>query len=369
MSADARSFRTSHLAFIAFMLFALAMSSMFTVSPREMAVVVEFGKPVRGIQEPGLYFKIPLIQEVRRVPRTRQFWANARDDMLVDLPTRDGKKIEVSVWAIWRITDPEKFVRVLQTLDNAEQQVRQRVRAGVRDVITSYDLSEVVRSSNRELTYSLGMDPVSATSATDSASVPMTSHDVIHAGEVTDIRFGREKILDEIRNRIRSQIVGDGAEGNGDSLDRGIELVDVGISSIGFVQSVRIAAFERLKAFMDSIASGHKNAGVQRKAEILNQTSAEVEKILGEGEEQSKRIRGEVEAEIIELYAQALRTTGDFYQFQRTLEVYEKSLGADTRMILTTDNDLLRLLKEPGKADKLPPTNSGDNHERSNVAQ
>lgn len=329
---------------------AVALSSMFTVDERELAVVVEFGRPVRSIQEPGLYFRIPMVQEVRRLPRTRQFWANAPDDVLVDLPTRDGKKIEISVWAIWRITDPEQFVRVLRTVENAEQQVRQRVRAGVRDVITSYDLSEVVRSTDRELTYSFGLDQLGLESPSADGIDGNTTGvmDLMHAGEQTVVKVGREKIIAEVLAGIRRQLAAAESGAGEESVNRGIELVDVGISNIGFVQSVRLAAFERLKAFMDAIASGYKNAGVQRKAEIINQTKAEVERIVGQGEEQSKRTRGEVEAEIIEMYANALRETGDFYTFQRTLEVYEKSLTDDTRLILTTDSDLFRMLKEIG---------------------
>jgi membrane protease subunit HflC len=321
----------------------LLISAMFTVNEREMAVVLEFGRPVRSIQEPGLYFRIPMVQEVRRLPKTRQFWANDPNDVLVDLATKDGKKVEISVWAIWRITDPEQFVRVLRTVENAEQQVRLRFRAGVRNVIASYDLSEVVRSTNRELTYSFGLDQIEAMageSPDGEAAAPVV--DLINAGEQTTVTVGREKILEEIREKIRQQLA---ADEDGEGVDRGIELVDVGISDIGFVQSVRIAAFERLIAFMESIASGYKNAGVQRKAEIINQTNAEVERLLGMGEEQSKRIRGEVEAEIITLYATALRETGEFYNFQRTLQMYETALSGDTKLILTTDSDLLKMLK------------------------
>jgi membrane protease subunit HflC len=324
-------------------------NSMFTVNERELAVLLEFGKPVRNITEPGLYFKTPLIQEVRRFPRTRQFWASGRNDVLVDLPTKDGKKIEISIWAIWRITDPEQFLRVMRTVGNAEQQVRQRVRAGVRDVITSYDLAEVVRSSDRKLTYSFGLEdlPEVETDAQDAIE------DLSQVGEQAKILVGRERILAEIQARIKSQLAA-GEEGDDKRLlDRGIELVDVGVSNIGFVQSVRQASFERLTAFMEAIAAKYINEGEQRKQEIVNESEAKAEEIRGEGEEQSKRLRGEVEAEIIELYANAIRETGDFYNFQRTLEVYEKALDSDTRLILTTDSDLLRMLKEvrPAAAD------------------
>lgn len=323
------------------LLLVAAYSAMFTVNQRELAVVLEFGKLVKSIDEPGLYFKIPLIQEVRRLPRTRQFWASGSRDVLEALPTKDGKKVEVSVWAIWKITDPEKFVKSMRTVENAEQQVLQRVRAGVRDVITTYELSEVVRSTDRELTYSFGLSdiPEAITDPTDSPN------DLATVVEQVEIQVGREKILEEIRQRIVAQLaVGDGQQAEG-SIDRGIELVDVGVSNIGFAPSVRLAAFARLEAFMDAIAARYENEGQQKKQEIINQTNAEVEKILGEGEEQSKRLRGEVEAEIIESYATAIKATGDFYTFQRTLEVYEAALDSNTRLILTTDSDLFRMLK------------------------
>jgi len=321
---------------------ALIYSSVFTVNERELAVVLEFGKPVKSIKEPGLNFKIPFVQEVRRLPKTRQFWANASNDVLVDLPTKDGKKIEISVWAIWRITDADQFVKVMRTVENAEQQVRQRVRAGIRDGITSYDLSEVVRSSDRELTYSFGLEdlPEAAPGTPEDVAT-----DLAAAGEQADIRFGRELIMEKIQEQIKKQLLDTDDEGT-QGTNRGIELDDVGISNIGFVQSVRLAAFERLKAFMEAISARYKNEGEQRKQEIINETNANVEKILGEGEEQSKRLRGEVEAEIIESYAKAIRKTGDFYNFQRTLEVYEKALGSDTRLIMTTDSDLFRMLKQ-----------------------
>ncbi len=333
---------------IGLVLVAVIYSSVFTVNEREMAVVLEFGKPVKSIKEPGLNFKIPFIQEVRRLPKTRQFWANASNDVLVELPTKDGKRIEISVWAIWRITDPEQFVKVMRTVDNAEQQVRQRVRAGVRDGITAYDLSEVVRSSDREMTYSFGLEGLPET-------VPGVEEDVATdlaaAGEQATIRFGREFIMAQMRDEIKKQLI-DADDAGTQGTNRGIELVDVGISDIGFVQSVRIAAFERLTAFMEAISARYRNEGEQRKQEIINEATAEAEKILGEGQEQSKRLRGEVEAEIIEMYAKAIQTTGEFYNFQRTLEVYEKALGGDTRLIMTTDNDLFQMLKGAGDGKK-----------------
>ena len=141
----------SALAVVVLAIFAVR-STAYVVDARELAVILQFGKPVKSIDEPGLYFKIPFVQEVRRFPRTLQLWTS--EEEIVDLPTADGKKVEVMAWAVWRIKDPLKFVQALRTVENGQLAVKDRVRAAIRDEITRHDLAEVVRSSSRELSYS-----------------------------------------------------------------------------------------------------------------------------------------------------------------------------------------------------------------------
>ena len=322
----------------------VGLGSIYTVNEREVAVVLEFGEPVASRTEPGLYYKIPFVQEVRRLPATLQYYRTGEADKLEDLPTADGKKIEVSAYAIWRITDPMQFVRVLRTVENAEDRIiRARVRSEIRNVITQYDLAEAVRSTNRELTYSFGATDESGDADEIEAAVPL--------GEVSDISLGRRELVDQIRRQVIARLnAGD------DGLKRGVELVDVGISNIEFVPSVQAAAFLRFRTQLESYAAGYRNAGEQRKQEILNATNAEVEKILGEGEQRSKEIRGEVDARNIREFAAAINETGDFYNFQKTLEVYQSALGGGTKLILTTDSDLLGLLKALPPADPAPDT-------------
>lgn len=319
-------------------------SSLFVIDERERAVILEFGRPVKSINESGLYFKMPVIQEVRRLPRTLLFW-NSRED-IVDLPTADGKKVEISAWAVWKINDPLKFVQTLRTVNNGEQTVGDRVRAAIRDEISSHDLAEVVRSSSRELTYSFRFVlPTTEQPESTSMDAPVENQpptELKQPGQAEEIELGREKILEAIIESVRKRLEGD----TEDEIDRGVQLVDVGISRISFVPSVQEAAFERLKAFMDSIASGYTHAGEQRKQEILNKTQAEVEEIIGNGEREANIIRGRVDAEIIEEYARAINETGDLYSFLKQLEVYESALRKGTRLILTTDSELFRLLKD-----------------------
>ena len=313
----------------------LVRSSLYVVDERELAVILQFGKPVKSIDEPGLYLKIPFVQEVRRLPRTLQLWTS--DEDIVDLPTADGKKVEVEAWAVWRIKDPLKFVQALRTVENGQLAIKDRVRAAIRDEITRHDLAEVVRSSNRELAYSFQF-VLPELESQQNIETPQP----VQPGATQDINMGRQKIIDAIRQSVKRRLEGT-EEGE---IDRGIELVDVDLSNIGFVPAVQEAAFERLIAFMESIASGITSSGEQRKQEIINKTQAEVEEILGTGEQRSNVIRGEADAEIIEKYAKAITDTGDLYTFLKQLEVYEQSLKGQTRLILTTDSALFRLLQE-----------------------
>ena len=138
----------------------LAESVLYTVNERELAVLLQFGEPVASRTKPGLYFKLPLIQEVMRLPKTLQVWHGTNQaERLVDVPTADGKKVEVTVWAVWRITDPAQFVQTLRTVSNAESRVKEFVRSTARDTITTHKLAEIVRSTNRKMTYTLGLPP------------------------------------------------------------------------------------------------------------------------------------------------------------------------------------------------------------------
>jgi modulator of FtsH protease HflC len=313
----------------------------YTVDERELAVVLQFGKPVALRTEPGLYFKTPLTQEVRKLPKTMQFWGGSAVHTLPDLPTADGKKINVIPWAIWRINDPIHFVQLLRDVDNAERRVSEIVRGAMRDAITQHDLSELVRSTSRQLTHTFGADPRILGTAIDELKqhVPETAEKVT---------YGREKILAQIKQDATRRLASDisGAADAAAQGSRGIELVDVGIAKIDFVPTVRQAAFERQIALMQSIASLYTNEGERAKQEILNRTNAEVQRIEGEGQQQANQTKGEVDAEIIRSYAQAIQEASEFYTFVRTLEAYKKALGTDTRLILTTDSDFFRLLKE-----------------------
>lgn len=334
----------------------LGRSVCYTVNERELAVVLQFGQPVAERTEPGLYFKVPFVQEVVRLPKTYQFWVADQNEVLVDLPTADGKKIEVTPWAVWRITDPIRFVQSLRTVENAQEAwVKNYVRGETRDVVTTFNLSDIVRSTNRKLTYSFQVEapeqtqvnaPAETRDAPKAAVIPPPA-----APPVEGVITGRKELVDRIKKKVYDRLA---EVSEGEKKGRGIELVDVGVARIEFVAVVREAAFQRLIAFMQSIAARYTNEGERHKQEILNRTDAEVQKLLGEGMQEASTIKGKVDAEVIDSYAKALEKTGDFYSFLRTLEAYETAFAKGTRLILSTDTPFLSLLRT-NVAESAPP--------------
>lgn len=326
----------------------------FTVSEREMAVVLWFGKPVREYTEPGVRFRIPFVETVRILPKTQQFWGDLREVELPDLPTRDDKKIELIPWAVWRIEQPTEFVQRLRTIPAAEQRVAQITRSAIRDVLTKYDLAEIVRSTDRKIPsstdYSLDPDQIKNVIGDDELGEDLAMQASNNRSE--RIRVGRPEILEIIKQEATKRLAGQTEDG--EQVGRGIVLVDVGISQVDFVPSVRAKTFDRWIAERESVSARNINEGERLKAKIVNEAKAEVARIEGEGQKIANTTKGEADAWAIREYAHVIEEVGEFYTFVRTLEAYENSIGKDSRMILTTDSDFLKMLKmtEPAPAAK-----------------
>jgi modulator of FtsH protease HflC len=331
---------------------ALSQFMIFVVDQRELAVVLQFGNPVRAVTKPGIHFKVPFIETVRVLPSTLQFWGDAPSDKLPDLPTKDDKKIELIPWAVWKINDPIAFVTRLRTMDNAEQRVAQFTRGAMRDVITQFELADLVRSTNREMK-TAQLDIISQDAGATKEVLPEGLEMAVESKKPSTHVIGREAILKEINEDARARMT---ASTDADEAlqARGIELVDVGISHIDFVDSVRMKTFERWKAERDAISTRNITEGERLKQEILNSTNSEVERIHGEGQRTASETRGHADAEVIKRYAEGIAATGEFYNFVRTLEAYEKALSNQTQLILTTDNDFLKQLKHLGDSDGSP---------------
>ncbi len=339
------------------LLLILSQFVVYVVDQREQAVVLRFGEPVRANTQPGLYFKIPLMETVRFLPSTFQFWGDNPSEVLPDLPTKDNKKIEIVPWAVWRVSDPIAFVKSMRTMDNAENRVAQFARGAMRDTITRYDLEDLVRSTNREMKMA---ELEGGEGELEILQQVLPDAELAAATPKTGGLVGRQVILTKINTAARHSLAANVDDAEAGS--RGIELIDVGISHIDFVETVRRTTFMRWIAERESLSARNVKIGEQQKQEILNKTNAEIERIQGEGQRTASITRGKADAQVIRSYADAIDEVGEFYTFVRTLEAYEKSINEQTELILTTDNDFLKQFQrmQPAGSMETPPAPNKD---------
>jgi len=306
----------------------LLQTSMYTVTEGWQTVITQFGDPVRVRTEAGLYFKTPFIQKVHRLEKRLLPWDGDPENM----QTLDKKRIFIDVWARWRIVDPMKFFQALRTELRGYQILDDLVDSAVRDVVARNNLIEVVRSSNRELLYE------SDELARDAAA----TQDRIAVG----------------RAKMEADILAVASVGLAERY--GMELSDIHIKRVNYIESVRKTVYDRMKSERMRIAKLFESEAEEEKNRILGLTKKELDGIKGEEQQRATEIRGQADAEVIRIAAEAYSQSSEFYEFLRRLETYQKTLSTGTRLVLSTDNEFLRHLRGPAEGSgEAPPARPG----------
>lgn len=301
-----------------------AWSSVHVVPVYQHAIVLQFGRVVDTHTEPGLYFKLPFIQNVVPVDNRLRPWDGESSDLL----TVDKENITVDTWARWRVTDPQLFYEAIKTEAAAQGVLDGLIEASVKNVISSQELMEVLRNTDRRLKY--------------------TSEELeeAEAEKNVEVTVGREEVV----GRILTQSAEDTRE------QYGLEIEGLAIKQFNYVQAVIPKIYERMRSERTRIADRYESEGRERKARILGEVAKELEEIESEGYRKAKRIRGQADAEVLRIYAEAYGQDPEFYSFSRTLELYPTLFDEEARLVLSTeDNDLLRYLKSWRSARKDPP--------------
>jgi membrane protease subunit HflC len=291
-------------------------SSAYIVDETEQVIITQFGRAIgEAKKEPGLKFKIPMIQHVNRFPKNLLAW----DGDPGQIPTLDKTFIWVDTFARWKIVDPLKFFQTVTNVSGAYTRLDDIIDSAVRNLITSYSLLETVRKSNRELdTYEAGLEEGGG-------------------GEVVfaDVTTGREKIVDSIMKQAQPK------------LDKfGIELVDVKIKRLNYVEEVQNSVYNRMIAERNQIAEKFRSEGQGEARKIEGEREKELKRITSEAYKTAEEIKGKADGEAALIYARAFGRDPDFYSFLRTLEIYKESMGKDTSLILSTDSEFLKYFKD-----------------------
>lgn len=290
----------------------LVINSAYLVTETQQAVITQFGEPVGGpIHEAGLHWKTPFVQEVHYFDRRILEW----DGFPSEIPTKDKKFIWVDVTARWKIADPLKFLQTMRHEANAQSRLDDILDGVTRDHITRYEAPEIVRSTNRVLEIDIKEEDISAEESFEK------------------IEVGRDAITRQILEQAGKIVA-----------DYGIELVDVRVKRINYIESVQRRVFERMISERKRAAETLRSEGQAFRAEIEGQKERELKRIYSEAYRKAQELKGKADAEAIGIYAEAYSKDPEFFRFTMTLESYREGLKG-SRLILSTDSDFLTYLK------------------------
>jgi len=294
-------------------------ASVYTLDEAEQAVIVQLGAPVgEPITEPGLHFKLPFIQEVRRFDKRVISW----DGDPNQIPTRGEQFISVDTTARWRISDPLVFMQRVQNERGATMRLNDILDSVVRDKISATDLVEIVRSKDWKI------------SEDDLARVQLTGEEDEEI-LLQEVKTGRQELVKAIFDQAATQMP-----------EMGIELIDIRIKRIDYVEAVQQRVFDRMIAERQRIAEQFRSEGQGRAAEIDGDTERSLSEIQSEANRQAEIIRGQADAEASRIYSEAFGADPEFYAFLRTLESYPETIRASSTLILGTDSEYFRYLRD-----------------------
>ncbi len=300
----------------ALMAIVVLLSSVYTLSETEQAILTQFGRPVGGVvKDPGLHLKVPLVQDVHRFDKR---WLEYDGDPN-EIPTKDKKYIWVDTYARWRIADPLRFFQAVRDERGGQSRLDDIVDGETRNAIASFDLIEVVRSTNRTFQVTEDLEGIGAAEA---------------MAKVSSGRGGIAKIILEKAAKITPEF--------------GIELVDVRFKRINYVESVQQKVFERMISERKRIAERSRSEGQGRAAEIRGQKERDVLGASSSGYKSAQEVKGIADAKATSIYARAYGRDADLYKFLKSMETLSGSLDEKTWLILSTNSELLKFLKSDG---------------------
>ncbi|MCP3873197.1 MAG: protease modulator HflC [Desulfobacteraceae bacterium] len=304
--------KTSILGIIVIGIF-LAYSAAYVVNETEQVVVTQFGRVIgTPVTEPGLKFKIPFFQKANYFPKNLLTW----DGDPGQVPTKDKTFIWVDTFARWKIVDPIKYFQTVTNEFAALERLDDIIDPAMRNLVTSYPLVESVRNTDR----------------------PMDTFDsVVDENRKRDqykINLGRDEITKRIVKQASDKL-----------LPFGIELVDVKIKRINYVENVRRAVYDRMIAERNQIAEKFRAEGKGEASNIRGEKEKELQVIKSQAYKESQTIKGKADAKATQLYAEAYGEDPDFYAFLKTMEVYKTTMKKDSTLVLSTDSEFMKYFK------------------------
>ncbi len=289
-------------------------SATYQVHETNQVIITQFGQPIGDAKtEPGLHFKVPFIQKTNYFEKRFLEWDGSPNQV----PTKDKRFIWVDTYARWRIVDPLRFFQRLRDERGAQSRLDDILDGETRNSVARYDLIELVRSNNRN---------------PDDVLVESEEEAAILEG----IEMGRGNIAAEILATSAQR-----------TADFGIELLDLRLKRINYVEEVQQDVFARMIAERQRIAEEFRSEGEGEAARIAGERDLELLRIQSEAYRAAEELRGVADGAATAVYGDAYNSDPDFYAFTKSMETYEATMDSTTMFILGTDNELLKYLEQP----------------------
>jgi modulator of FtsH protease HflC len=272
----------------------IAYGALFTVYQTRQALVVRLGQPIRVVTEPGLNYKIPLIDNVIAIDKRILDLENSAQEVIAS----DQKRLVVDAFARYRIKDPLKFYQSVGSVEGANSRLSTLLNSALRRVLGEATLTQVVRDQ-------------------------------------------REQLMARVREQLDNE-----------AQAFGISIVDVRIRRADLPEQNSQAVYQRMQTERQREAQEFRSQGTQRAQEIRARADRDVTVLLAEAQSKGEQVRGEGDSERNRIFAEAFGRDPEFFSFYRSMQAYEAGLRAnDTRMLLKPDSDFFRYFGDPsGKA-------------------
>lgn len=301
----------------------LLRQAVYVVDVTEQVIILRFGEVVKTKQSPGLDVKVPFVDTVVRMDRR----ILRIDAPPVSMPDQDKENLVIDIYARYRIVDPVQFRKTLQTEGNARSRLGDIVTSTLRDRVALRDRTDIIGAKPQ-------LDDLGAP-VIDAEGLPL-----VEAQET------RTQILDEVLSAVRDTTQRD---------NFGIEMIDVRIKRADFPEAVTASIYTRMRAERNRIAAGFRAEGEEEDRKIRAATDRDRDIILAVAEQESNKIRGEGEAQAINILADSLTRDPELFAFLRSLEAYQRIIQGQDTIILSSDSPLFDYLASP-----LAPEGSGN---------
>lgn len=309
---------------IAAVLFLIA-NSFYVVRETQQIIITQFGKPVGDpVKTAGLKMKMPFVQNVNPIEKRILEWDGSPSNM----PTKDKLYIAVDLFARWRIVDPLQYFLRLRDERSAQSRLDDILGSETRNAVAKHELIEIIRTTKDR---------------TPLRDASLSDEDLATLGSLVPIQKGRALVENEIYDAATPKVK-----------VFGIELLDIRFKRINYNESVRPKIYDRMISERRQIAERFRSEGNGEAARINGFRERELNKIQSEAYREVEEIRGEADAKATEIYAAAYNQSedaADFYEFQKTMEMYKSVIKDNTTLMLSTDSELFQYLKSMDPAE------------------